>query len=91
MADFSFPGLSGRQRWHANWERNGWRTYGKKPVKNDDLWRELIALVRERSVTFEHVKGHDGNYWNELADQRAVTAGRRTRHDPSVATRNDDD
>ena len=80
-----------RQRWHEKWERNGWRTSNKKPVKNDDLWRELIALVCERSVTFEHVKGHNGNYWNEQADQRAVTAARGARHERIVAMRNDAD
>ena len=30
--------------WIRAWEANGWRTSGKQPVKNQDLWKELLRL-----------------------------------------------
>ena len=61
-----------RGRWYVKWESNGFRTSHRKPVKNADLWRLLIRLVRERNVTFAHVRGHNGHCWNELADYLAA-------------------
>ncbi len=29
--------------WLARWQRNGWTTSGKQPVKNRELWQELLA------------------------------------------------
>ena len=63
-----------RQRWIENWRRNGWRTSDKKPVKNDDLWRELLACLQPHAVTWEWVRGHAGHPENERADQLAVEA-----------------
>ena len=74
FSDSAYVANCFRNSWHVKWERNGWRTSGKKPVKNPDLWRELLPLVLQRDITFTHVKGHDGNYRNELADERAVRA-----------------
>jgi ribonuclease HI len=62
---------------HEDWERRGWRIKSGKPVKNLDLWLELLALVRERNVTFEPIKGHSGDHWNEMADRLAVEESRR--------------
>jgi len=61
----------GITQWIANWKRNGWRTAAKKPVKNRDLWQRLDELVRHRKVTWHWVKGHNGDYGNERADQLA--------------------
>jgi len=61
----------GVTRWMENWERNGWRTAAKKPVKNPDLWQALKAQVARHEVNWHWVKGHSGHPENELADMLA--------------------
>ena len=65
-----------RQRWYANWLKNGWRNSQKKPVANVDLWEPMIELylARRTEVGFEWVKGHSGNPMNDLVDSLAVAA-----------------
>ncbi len=66
--------------WIHGWKRNGWRTADKKPVKNDDLWRQLDELVAKHQIEFRWVKGHAGNEGNERADvlaNRGVVAAAR--------------
>lgn len=63
-----------RDRWWEGWLRRGWKNSQKKPVANRDLWEPLIELVRGSDVTFEWVKGHAGDRWNDLADRLAVEA-----------------
>ncbi|MDP8951273.1 MAG: ribonuclease HI [Actinomycetota bacterium] len=46
--------------WVRKWERYGWRTSAKKPVRNADLWRELVSLSRRHAVDFVKVAGHAG-------------------------------
>lgn len=55
----------GITQWIHSWEKNGWKTTGKKPVKNEDLWRELLALSRSRTLSWHWVMGHSGDQWNE--------------------------
>ena len=57
--------------WMANWKQNGWKTAAKKPVKNEDLWRELDAENAAHQVEWEWVKGHSGHPENERADELA--------------------
>lgn len=64
-----------RDGWWEGWLKRGWTNAKKQPVANRDLWEPLIELFRERDVTFEWVKGHSGDRWNERADELAV-AGR---------------
>ncbi len=46
-------------KWHVNWEKNGWKTAKKTPVENQELWKELLFQVnRFANVTFTRVKGH---------------------------------
>lgn len=47
-----------REKWYAAWEVNGWKNKSKKDVENQDLWKELLALVRKHQVSFYRVKGH---------------------------------
>lgn len=61
----------GITEWIHNWKRNNWRTAAKKPVKNDDLWRQLDEQVASHDVTWNWVKGHSGHPENELADALA--------------------
>ena len=59
--------------WLSSWEKNGYKTAGKKPVKNPDLWQELSALLKKHEVTFIWVKGHAGHPENERCDKMAVS------------------
>ena len=60
--------------WIGNWQRNGWKTAGKDPVKNRDLWERLLELTKTHHVTFQWVKGHDGHPENERCDKLATSA-----------------
>lgn len=62
------------QNWVENWIQKGWRTSTNKPVKNIDLWKRLIVLVKQHNVTFTWVKGHDGHPENERCDSLATSA-----------------
>ena len=63
--------LDGITKWIPNWQRNGWKTAAKKPVKNEDLWRRLIEAMRPHHVDWVWVKGHAGDPGNERADALA--------------------
>ncbi len=56
------------QRWHLKWEQNGWKTANKKPVKNADLWEEVVRLSRHHTVEWIKVRGHAGIGANERCD-----------------------
>jgi ribonuclease HI len=61
----------GITKWIHNWKKNGWRTAAKKPVKNDDLWKELDAQISQHNISWHWVKGHAGIEGNEKADALA--------------------
>ena len=58
----------GISEWIIGWKARNWRTADKKPVKNEDLWKVLDALVNIHQVQWIWVKGHAGNVGNEKAD-----------------------
>ncbi len=60
--------------WMANWKRNGWMTKARKPVKNEDLWRQLDSEVSRHQVEWHWVKGHAGHEGNERCDELATEA-----------------
>ena len=62
------------QGWIANWIKNNWRNASKEPVKNKELWQELIALTEKHKVTFIKVKGHSDNEFNNRCDELATGA-----------------
>ena len=64
----------GITKWVKGWQKNGWKTADRKPVKNDDLWRELIEAAAPHKVRWEWVKGHAGHPENERADALANAA-----------------
>ena len=66
--------IDGLTKWLAGWQRNGWRTASKQPVKNADLWQELIAAAAPHRIRWEWVKGHAGHPENERADKLASDA-----------------
>jgi ribonuclease HI len=63
--------------WLKNWQRNGWKTAGKQPVKNKDLWLRLLELSAVHELHWAWTKGHAGHPENELVDKLALQARRR--------------
>ena len=64
----------GITQWITQWKKNGWRTSQKKPVKNQDLWQRLDAVLEQHTVSWHWVKGHSGHVENERVDQAANDA-----------------
>ena len=60
--------------WIENWKKRGWKTAGKKPVKNRDLWEALLAAMERHRVSWHKVKGHADDERNNRVDRLAVTA-----------------
>lgn len=74
----------GITEWLRGWKARGWKTADKKPVKNEDLWRELDAAAARHKVSWHWVRGHAGHAENERADQLArqgLTENRRAAPD----------
>jgi len=65
--------ILGITEWIKNWQRNNWRNAAKKPVLNRELWEELHELTQELKPKWTHVEGHNGDKWNERADEIAVS------------------
>ena len=61
----------GITKWINGWKRNGWKTSQKKPVKNEDLWKQLDAINQNHDISWHWVKGHAGHPLNERADELA--------------------
>lgn len=60
--------------WVYGWQKKNWMRSPKDPVKNPDLWQQLLPLLKTHSVTFNWVRGHDGHPENERCDTLAVAA-----------------
>ena len=63
--------LEGITRWVHGWQKNGWKNASKQPVRNADLWHELIAAAKPHTVEWVWVKGHAGHAENERVDALA--------------------
>ena len=66
-----------KDKWYEKWLLNGWRTSDRSPVKNRDLWEQLLNKLQDLehqgiTVEFEKVKGHADNKFNNYADVLAV-------------------
>jgi ribonuclease HI len=66
--------MDGLTKWLAGWQRNGWKTAARQPVKNADLWQELVSAAAPHRIRWEWVKGHAGHPENERADKLASDA-----------------
>lgn len=64
----------GISEWLAGWKAKGWRTASNQPVKNQDLWQMLDQEANRHQIDWRWVKGHAGEYGNEVADQLANQA-----------------
>lgn len=65
------------QNWIEGWINNNWRNSKKDPVANRELWEELISLTQTHKVTFNKVKGHAGDKYNEICDSLATAFNRQ--------------
>lgn len=61
----------GITEWLPRWEKSGWKTAARQPVKNADLWRRLQSAAAPHRVAWHWVKGHAGHPENERADELA--------------------
>ena len=61
----------GITKWIHAWQRNGWRTADKKPVKNADLWQQLLDAAARHQVRWHWVKGHSGHPEHDRVDALA--------------------
>jgi ribonuclease HI len=66
--------MKGITEWIDGWKARDWRTAGRKPVKNVDLWQALESAMEPHEVNWKWVKGHSGVAENERADQLARSA-----------------
>jgi ribonuclease HI len=64
----------GITKWIHGWRRNGWKTADRKPVKNAELWQELLDAAAPHRIDWRWVKGHAGHPENERADRLACDA-----------------
>ena len=62
------------QHWLEGWQKNNWRTSQKKPVKNQDLWQEMVEVTKKHQLKWTWVKGHAGHPENERVDVAAREA-----------------
>ncbi len=64
----------GITEWIHQWKKKGWKTAGKNPVKNKDLWQELEEATHRHKIEWKWVRGHSGHPENERADELANIA-----------------
>ena len=69
--------IDGITKWIHGWQKRGWKTAGKKPVLNQDLWLALLDAARPHAISWHWVKGHSGHPENERADRLASDEAER--------------
>jgi ribonuclease HI len=58
--------------WLESWQKNGWKTAAKKPVKNRELWERLLVQASRHNLAWNWIRGHAGHPENERCDRLAV-------------------
>jgi len=66
--------IDGITKWIFGWQKKGWVNAQKKPVMNEDLWREMLEATRPHRITWHWVRGHSGHPENERVDRLASAA-----------------
>ena len=66
--------LDGATKFIRSWQKNGWVTSTKEPVKNQGLWKTFLELSKSWKIDAEFVRGHTGHVENELCDQASTWA-----------------
>ena len=69
--------VDGITKWVHGWKKRGWISASKKPVRNEDLWHDLIAAELRHKVNWHWVRGHNGHAENERVDKLASDAAER--------------
>lgn len=64
----------GVTEWLPQWKARGWKTAGRQPVKNRDLWERLERAAQRHRVHWRWIRGHAGHPENERADALANRA-----------------
>ena len=63
----------GITEWIFNWQKKNWKNAAKKPVLNKELWQELYKLSQQFKIKWIYVEGHNGDKYNERADEIATS------------------
>ena len=66
--------IDGMTKWIHGWQKRGWINASKKPVRNADLWHELIEAAKAHEIEWIWVRGHSGHVENERVDRLASDA-----------------
>jgi ribonuclease HI len=67
---------NGITTWIHGWKRKGWMTAAKKPVVNQDLWKDLDEQVSRHKTQWSWTKGHASHADNNRCDELASAAAR---------------
>ena len=60
--------------WIHNWIKKNWRSSNNKAVKNQELWKSLYDLTQKHNISWNWIKAHNGDKYNEMADELARNA-----------------
>jgi len=67
--------VKGMREWLPGWVRRGWRRKAGS-IANEQLWRELAAVMALHAIDPRWVRGHAGDARNEYANDLAVRAAK---------------
>ena len=70
----------GITKWSINWIKKQWKTSTGSPVKNKELWQELVELNEKLNITWQWVKAHDTNHYNNMVDKLALNAAKEIKN-----------
>jgi len=72
QTDSQYLAKAFKDKWIDKWQKNGWRTANRQPVKNRELWEMLIVHSQKHQIEWVWIRGHSGHPENERCDQLAV-------------------
>ena len=79
ISDSSYV-VKGINEWLNGWVKKGWINSAKKPVKNDDLWKQHLEVSKQHKIKATWVKGHAGHIQNERCDILAKNQAQRLKN-----------
>ena len=71
--------IDGITKWIFGWIKKGWVNAKKEPVANEDLWREMMIVMKPHKIDWQWVRGHNGHAENERVDKLASDAASAVR------------
>ena len=66
--------IDGMTKWIEGWQRKGWINASRQPVRNSDLWHDLIEAAQRHQIEWQWVRGHSGHEENDRVDRLASDA-----------------